>query len=228
MLVVVVMMVVVVRVPTSPPVLLFVILLLTLGPALHGVRVGVCVGVRVGLQRGGGGQLLQGGVRGFHPDRGLAQQVDGVRQSGQNELKTLLKNQSFIIIIIIVVMASNSHSRRCTHSGSFTRTAVARSSPNPAPSSSSSKSSQACPGSAPRLLSQRRPGGVPVRCPTMWRSSSSTLSAYQKSELLPPPVREGPATEGRAAPFSHSEFYRLRMAPRHFLAFSSPPQTAPV
>lgn len=95
MLVVVVMMVVVVRVPTSPPVLLFVILLLTLGPALHGVCVGVCVGVRVGLQRGGGGQLLQGGVRGFHPDRGLAQQVDGVRQSGQNELKTLLKKSTF-------------------------------------------------------------------------------------------------------------------------------------
>lgn len=144
MLVVVVMMVVVVRVPTSPPVLLFVILLLTLGPALHGVCVGVCVGVRVGLQRGGGGQLLQGGVRGFHPDHGLAQQVNGVRQSGQNELKTLLKNQSFIII---VVMASNSHSRRCTHSGSFTRTVVAPSSPstdspipNPATSSSSSKS----------------------------------------------------------------------------------------
>lgn len=163
MLVVVVMMVVVVRVPTSPPVLLFVILLLTLGPALHGVRVGVCVGVRVGLQRGGGGQLLQGGVRGFHPDRGLAQQVDGVRQSGQNELKTLLKNQSFIIIIIVVVvMASNSHSRRCAHSGSFTRTAVARSSPNPAPSSSSSKSfpslSWVRPTPPQPEASRRRPG----------------------------------------------------------------------
>lgn len=171
MLVVVVMMVVVVRVPSSPPVLLFVVILLTLGPTLHCVCVGVCVGVRVGLQRGGGGQLLQGGVRGFHPDRRLAQQVDGVRQSGQNELKTLLKNQSFIIIIVIVVMASNSHSRRCTHSGSFTRTVVAWSRlPHPKPSHLL-QLIQVIPKPVlglPHASSARgRPGGVLVRCPTI-------------------------------------------------------------
>lgn len=85
----VLVMVVVVRVPTSPPVVLVVVLhLLALGAALHGVRVGVRVGVSVGH---GGGQLLQGGVRGLNADRGLAQQVDGVGQRGQDELKTLLQ-----------------------------------------------------------------------------------------------------------------------------------------
>ncbi len=84
-------MVVVVRMLTSPPVFLLVLLFLTLGAALHGVHVGMCVGVRVGQQRGRGGQLLQGGVCGFNPDCGFAQQVDGVGQSGQDELKTLLE-----------------------------------------------------------------------------------------------------------------------------------------
>lgn len=82
-------MVVVVRVPTSPPVVLVVLVhLLALGAALHGVRVGVRIGMSVGH---GGGQLLQGGVRGLNADRGLAQQVDGVGQRGQDELKTLLQ-----------------------------------------------------------------------------------------------------------------------------------------
>lgn len=85
----VLVMVVVVRVPTSPPVVLVVVLhLLALGAALHGVRVGVRVGVSVGH---GGGQLLQGGVRGLNTNCGLAQQVDGVGQRGQDELKTLLQ-----------------------------------------------------------------------------------------------------------------------------------------
>lgn len=82
-------MVVVVGVPTSPPVVLVLVVhLLALGAALHGVHVGVRVGVHVGH---GGGQLLQGGVRGLHAHHGLAQQVDGVRQRGQDELETLLR-----------------------------------------------------------------------------------------------------------------------------------------
>lgn len=82
-------MVVVVRVPTSSPVVLIIVLhLLALGAALHGVRVAVRVGMSVGH---GGGQLLQGGVCGLNTDRGLAQQVDGVGQRGQDELKTLLQ-----------------------------------------------------------------------------------------------------------------------------------------
>lgn len=85
------MVVVVVRMPTSPPVILVVLLLLALGAAFHGVCVAVCVAVRVGQQRGRGGQLLQGRVRGFYPHRGFTQQVDGVGQSRQNELKTLLE-----------------------------------------------------------------------------------------------------------------------------------------
>lgn len=90
-----VMVVVVVRMAASPPVVLFVLLFLALGAALHGVRVGVRVAVRVAQRRGGGGQLLQGGVRGFHPNCCFAQQVDGVRQGGQNELKTLLRDDKF-------------------------------------------------------------------------------------------------------------------------------------
>lgn len=84
-------MVVVVRMSTSPPVLLLVLLFLALGTTLHGVRVGVCVGVRVGQQRGRGGQLFQCSVCGFNPNCGFTQQVNGVGQSGQNELKTLLQ-----------------------------------------------------------------------------------------------------------------------------------------
>lgn len=68
----VLVMVVVVHVSTSPAVLFLVLLFLALGPALHGVHVAVRVAVRVGQQRGRGGQLLQGGVCGFNPDRGLA------------------------------------------------------------------------------------------------------------------------------------------------------------
>lgn len=92
----VLVMVVVVRVSASPPVLLLVLLFLALGAALHGVRVRVRVAVCVAQRRrgGGGGQLLQGGVRGFHPDRCLAQQVDRVRQSGQDELETLLHDNN--------------------------------------------------------------------------------------------------------------------------------------
>ena len=90
---VMVVVVVVVRMSNSPPVLLLllVLLFLALGAALHGVHVGVCVDVRVGQQRGRGGQLLQGGMCGFNPDRGFTQQVNGVGQSGQDELKTLLE-----------------------------------------------------------------------------------------------------------------------------------------
>lgn len=84
---VLVMVVVVVHMSTSPPVILFVVLFLALGAALHGMR----VRVRVDQQRGGGGQLLEGSVRGFYPDCGFAQQVNGVGQSGQDELKTLLE-----------------------------------------------------------------------------------------------------------------------------------------
>ncbi len=84
-------MVVVVRMSTSPPVLLLVLLVLALRATLHGVRVGVCVGVRVGQQRGRGGQLFQGGVCGFNANCGFTQQVDGVGQSRQDELKTLLE-----------------------------------------------------------------------------------------------------------------------------------------
>lgn len=93
---VVVVVVVVVHVWTPPPlvlllvVVLLIVLVLALGATLHGVHVDVCVDVRVGQQRGRGGQLLQGGVSGLYPDGGLAQQVDGVGQSGQDELKTLL------------------------------------------------------------------------------------------------------------------------------------------
>lgn len=90
----VLVMVVVVRVSASPPVLLLVLLFLALGAALHGVRVRVRVAVCVAQRRGGGGQLLQGGVRGFHPNCCLAQQVDGVRQSGQDELETLLQDNN--------------------------------------------------------------------------------------------------------------------------------------
>lgn len=74
--------VVVVVVPPPPPVLLLLVLFLALGATLHGVHVGVGVGVHVGQQRGRRGELLQGGVRGLDLDGGLAQQVDGVRQSG--------------------------------------------------------------------------------------------------------------------------------------------------
>lgn len=84
-------MVVVVHMSTSPSLLFLVLLFLTLGAPLHGVHVSVCVGVRVGHQRGRGGQLLQGGMCGFDPDCGITQQVDGVGQSGQDELKTLLE-----------------------------------------------------------------------------------------------------------------------------------------
>lgn len=94
-LVLVVVVVVVVRMSASPPVVLVVVLFLALGAALHGVRAGVRVGVRVAQRRRGGGQLLQGGVRGLHPNRGLAQQVDGVRQSGKDELKALLRDDKF-------------------------------------------------------------------------------------------------------------------------------------
>ena len=88
----VVVVVVVVHVPPSPHVLLLVLLLvLALGAALHGVHVGV--EVHVGQQRGGGGQLLQGGVRVLHLDDGLTQQVDGMRQSRQDELETLLQHK---------------------------------------------------------------------------------------------------------------------------------------
>lgn len=90
----VLVMVVVVRVSVSPPVVLLVLFFLALGAAFHGVCVGVRVAVCVAQRRGGGGQLLQGGVRGFHPDCCLAQQVDGVRQSGQNELETLLRDNN--------------------------------------------------------------------------------------------------------------------------------------
>lgn len=89
----VLVMVVVVRVSASPPVVLLVLLFLALGATFHGVCVGVRVAVRVAQRRGGGGQLLQGGVRGFHPNCCLAQQVDGMRQSGQNELETLLRDR---------------------------------------------------------------------------------------------------------------------------------------
>lgn len=92
---VMVVVVVVVRMSASPPVLLFILLFFALGAALHGVRVGVRVAVRVAQRRGGGGQLLQGGVSGFHPNCCFAQQVDGVRQRGQNELKTLLRDDNF-------------------------------------------------------------------------------------------------------------------------------------
>ena len=52
-------MVVVVRMSASPPVLLLLVLFfLALGAALHGVCVAERVGVRVGHQRGRGGQLL--------------------------------------------------------------------------------------------------------------------------------------------------------------------------
>lgn len=90
----VLVMVVVVRVSASPPVVLLVLLFLALGATFHGVCVGVRVAVCVAQQRGGGGKLLQGGVRGFHPNCCLAQQVDGVRQSGQNELETLLRDNA--------------------------------------------------------------------------------------------------------------------------------------
>lgn len=90
----VLVMVVVVRVSASPPVVLLVLLFLALGATFHGVCVGVRVAVRVAQRWGGGGQLLQGGVRGFHPNCCLAQQVDGVRQSGQNELETLLRDNN--------------------------------------------------------------------------------------------------------------------------------------
>lgn len=83
LVVLLVVVVVVVVVARSPPVLLLLVLFLTLRAALHGVRVGV------GQQRGG--HLLQGGVRGFDLDAGFAQQVDGVRQSGEDELETLLQ-----------------------------------------------------------------------------------------------------------------------------------------
>lgn len=88
----VVMVVVVVVVPPPPPVLLLLlVIILALGATLHSVCVGVGVGVHVGQQRGWRGQLLQGGVRRLDPDRGLTQQVDGVWQSRQNELETLLQ-----------------------------------------------------------------------------------------------------------------------------------------
>lgn len=87
-------MVVVVRMAASPPVLLFLLFFLTLGAALHGVRVGVSVAVCVAHERGRGGQLLQSGMCGLHPDCGLTQQVDGVRQGRQDELKTLLSKQT--------------------------------------------------------------------------------------------------------------------------------------
>jgi len=98
MLVVVVVMVVV-HMWTPPPVLLLLLLLLlvvlvvllALGAALHGMHVDVRVDMRVGQQGGRGGQLRQGGVSGVHPDDGLAQQVNGMGQSGQDELKTLLR-----------------------------------------------------------------------------------------------------------------------------------------
>lgn len=83
--------VVVVVVPPPPPVLLLLVLFLALGATLHSVHVGVGVGVHVGQQRGRRGQLFQGGVRRLDPDSGLTQQVDGVRQSRQNELETLLQ-----------------------------------------------------------------------------------------------------------------------------------------
>lgn len=84
-------MVVVVCVSTSPPVLLLILLFLTLGAALHGVRVIVCVDMCVSKQRGRGGQLFQRSMCGFNPDCGFTQQIDGMGQSGQNELKTLLE-----------------------------------------------------------------------------------------------------------------------------------------
>lgn len=87
-------MVVVVRVSDSPPVILIVLLFLALRAALHGVCVGVRVAMRVAQRRGGGGQLLQGGVRGFHPNCCLTQQINRVRQSGQNELETLLQDNN--------------------------------------------------------------------------------------------------------------------------------------
>lgn len=92
-LVVVVVVVVHVSAPSPPVLLLLLILLLTLGATLHGVRVAERVGVRVGQQGGRGWQLLQGGVRGFDSDHGLPQQVDGVGQSGQDELETLLEKE---------------------------------------------------------------------------------------------------------------------------------------
>lgn len=81
--------VMVVVVPPPRPVLLLLVLFLALGATLHSVHVGV--GVHVGQQRGWRGQLFQGGVRRLNPDSGLTQQVDGVRQSRQNELETLLQ-----------------------------------------------------------------------------------------------------------------------------------------
>lgn len=88
-------MVVIVHVSASPPVLLLLlVLVLALGATLHGVCVSMGVGVSVGHQGGRGGQLLQGGMRGFDPDVGLTQKVHGVGQSGQNELETLLQTTS--------------------------------------------------------------------------------------------------------------------------------------
>ena len=87
-------MVVVVHMVTSPNVLLFIFLFLTLGATLHGVHVVVSVGVRVGQQRGRGRQLLQSGMCVFNSDRCLPQQVNGMGQSGQDELKTLLEQKT--------------------------------------------------------------------------------------------------------------------------------------
>lgn len=84
-------MVVVVCMSTSPPVFLLILLFLTLGATLHGVHVTVCVAMCVRQQRRRGGQLFQSCMCGFHPDCGLAQQVNSMGQSRQDELKTLLK-----------------------------------------------------------------------------------------------------------------------------------------